>query len=245
MHYVLEYEIAPDYLERREPHRAEHLALGRAAAARGELVLAGAFDPADGALLLFQGTGPETAEAFARADPYVVNGLVTSWRVRRWKTVVGTDAATRVDGVGAPPRNDAEATVENVAAFLRTARFWTAATVGEDGAPQSAVIGVAVGDDLSLVFDTLGTTRKATNLRRDPRVSLAMWSGAATAQIEGMAEEAAGPGLDEVQVIYFATFADGRERAAWPDITYWRVRPRWIRVSDFGGDSPTVVEVRS
>jgi uncharacterized protein YciI len=31
------------------------------------------------------------ASAFAEADPYVVNGLVTSWRVRQWTVVVGAD----------------------------------------------------------------------------------------------------------------------------------------------------------
>ena len=28
-------------------------------------------------------------EAFAAADPYVLNGLVRSWRVREWNVVVG------------------------------------------------------------------------------------------------------------------------------------------------------------
>ena len=64
---------------------------------RGELVLGGALaDPADQAVLLFKGAGPEAAEAFARADPYVANGLVRSWRVRPWTTVIGPDALTKV-----------------------------------------------------------------------------------------------------------------------------------------------------
>ncbi len=97
MHYLLFYEVTDDYLERRVPLRAEHLALARAAEERGELVLAGAFaNPPDGALLLFQGDSPAAAEAFAAADPYVKNGLVKRWRVREWTTVVGRDAAVRV-----------------------------------------------------------------------------------------------------------------------------------------------------
>ncbi len=244
MHDLLQYEVVDDYAERRAPHRDGHLRHGRAAVARGELILGGAFEPADGGMLLFQGAGPEAAEAFARTAPYVVKGVVRAWKVRRWRTVVDADAAVRLDAIGAPPRSEAEATTEALAAFLRTARFWTVATTAEDGSPQSAVVGVAVGDDLSLVFDTLGSTRKAANLRRDPRVSLVMWSSAATAQIEGVAEEAAGASLEEAQRVYFATFADGRERAAWPHITYGCIRPRWVRISDFGGEAPTVVEVR-
>jgi uncharacterized protein len=90
MHYLLFYDVVPDYVERRTPFRAEHLALARAAHARGELVLGGALaEPADGAVLLFKGDGPAAAEAFAAADPYVRNGLVTRWRVRAWATVVG------------------------------------------------------------------------------------------------------------------------------------------------------------
>ena len=90
MHYLLFYDVAPDYLERRAAFRADHLALARQAHARAELVLAGALaDPADGAVLLFRGSSPAVAASFAEADPYVRNGLVQSWRVREWTTVVG------------------------------------------------------------------------------------------------------------------------------------------------------------
>lgn len=93
--------LAPDYLERRPALRADHLALARAAAARGELLLGGAVAGTNGgapgeAQLLFAGEGPEVAEAFARADPYVTSGLVTGWRVREWITVVGQGAARPV-----------------------------------------------------------------------------------------------------------------------------------------------------
>ena len=91
MYYALLYDVVPDYVVRRQPFRAEHLALAEEARARGRLVLAGAFDPPDGALLVFRGDGPGDAEAFARADPYVRNGLVTSWRVRAWNVVVGAE----------------------------------------------------------------------------------------------------------------------------------------------------------
>ena len=94
MHYLLLYDVVPDFLDRRAAHRSEHLSLARAAVARGELVLGGALaDPADGAVLVFKGDSPAAAEAFASADPYVRNGLVTRWRVRPWTTVVGPDAA--------------------------------------------------------------------------------------------------------------------------------------------------------
>ena len=93
MHYQLIYELVDDYLSRREQYRAEHLALAKAATERGELMLAGALqDPADQAVLVFEGDSPEAAESFARADPYVQNGLVKSWRVRPWRVVIGKHA---------------------------------------------------------------------------------------------------------------------------------------------------------
>jgi len=99
MHYLLFYEAAPDCVERRAALREAQLALARAAVARGELLLGGAFaDPVDGAVLLFQGESAAVAEDFARVDPYVTNGLVTRWRVREWTTVVGPGAAVRLPG---------------------------------------------------------------------------------------------------------------------------------------------------
>ena len=96
-HYLLFYSFVEGYLERRAAFRDAHLAHAWEAQTRGVLVLAGAVaDPVDTGLLLFEGDSPASAEAFARADPYVVNGLVASWRVREWMTVVGESAASPV-----------------------------------------------------------------------------------------------------------------------------------------------------
>lgn len=97
MHYLLFYEMDPDYLSRRGEFRSVHLAKAWAASERGELVLAGALaNPVDGAVLLFQGDSPAVAEDFARTDPYVLNGLVKRWYVREWTTVAGAGASTPV-----------------------------------------------------------------------------------------------------------------------------------------------------
>lgn len=97
MHYLLFYEVVEDYISRRAQFREAHLEKAWQAASRGDLILAGAMgDPVGGALLLFQSNSPEAAEKFARADPYVTNGLVKRWYVREWTTVVGKDAATPV-----------------------------------------------------------------------------------------------------------------------------------------------------
>ena len=101
-HFLLIYDYVPDYLERRTPYRPAHFAAARAAADRGDLFLAGACTDEGTPLgvLVFKVTDRTTVEDFARADPYVQNGLVSNWQVREWTTVLGKDALTPV----APPQ---------------------------------------------------------------------------------------------------------------------------------------------
>lgn len=91
-HFVLTYELAPEYLERRGALRDPHLALAWEAADSGALLLAGAVgEPPKTALLVF--TDAAAAQTFAEADPYVREGLVLSFRVQPWATVIGQGAA--------------------------------------------------------------------------------------------------------------------------------------------------------
>ncbi len=91
MHYILFYETAQDYMTRRAAFRAEHLKKIRQAYESGEVVLAGALaDPPDQAIIVFRGRNQ--AEKFAQTDPYVLNGLIRTWRVRPWNTVIGDGA---------------------------------------------------------------------------------------------------------------------------------------------------------
>lgn len=97
MHFLMMYDLADDYLERRAEFRDAHLNLAWQAQERGEIVIAGALaDPSDMAILMFQGDSPDVAERFARADPYVLHGLVTRYTIRQWNTVVGEQATTPV-----------------------------------------------------------------------------------------------------------------------------------------------------
>lgn len=90
MHLALIYELVDDYLDRRPPLREEHLGLAKEAHERGELLLAGAFvEPADRALLVWTTEDEDVVRRFAEADPYVRNGLVKSWSIRKWNVVVG------------------------------------------------------------------------------------------------------------------------------------------------------------
>ena len=90
MYLVLEYDLVDDYLERRQEFREDHLGLARTAHDRGDLVLAGALaEPSDRALLVWATEDEAVVEAFAQNDPYVLNGLVRTWRIRPWNVVIG------------------------------------------------------------------------------------------------------------------------------------------------------------
>jgi nitroimidazol reductase NimA-like FMN-containing flavoprotein (pyridoxamine 5'-phosphate oxidase superfamily) len=133
--------------------------------------------------------------------------------------------------------------------FIRARRFAVAATVDANGAPEAAFVGIAVTPELELVFETLDATRKCPNLRRDPRIAFVIgWSGDflqnvggdQSLQYEGVADEPKGEELERLLEIYFATQPEGLLRQGWPGQTYFRVRPRWIRLSDY--DRPSRVE---
>jgi len=90
MYYLLFYRATEDYIEKRAPYRESHLAYAKAAHQRGTLIMGGALaDPADGAVLIFQGDEPSVAEEFARNDPYVKSSVITEWQVRPWTVVIG------------------------------------------------------------------------------------------------------------------------------------------------------------
>jgi pyridoxine/pyridoxamine 5'-phosphate oxidase len=127
--------------------------------------------------------------------------------------------------------------------FLRCHRLAVVSTV-RNGAPQAAVVGVAVMDNLDIIFDTLSTSRKHANIIADPRVALVIgWDAEQTVQIEGIADRPSGDELAACKEAYFAVWPDGREREKWAGIAYVRVRARWLRTSDFGQSPPQIEEL--
>jgi uncharacterized protein YciI len=87
-HLILFYDYVPDIVERRAPHREAHLARIGEAVDDGRILMAGALgDPPTGAAIVFADVPADAVEAFADADPYVLNGLVTGRRVVPWTVV--------------------------------------------------------------------------------------------------------------------------------------------------------------
>jgi general stress protein 26 len=130
--------------------------------------------------------------------------------------------------------------------FLRIHRLAVQSSVSAAGAAQAAIVGFAVTDRFEIVFDTLATTRKARNLRQNPRVALVIggWTPGdeRTVQYEGVADEPSGPELERSKAAYYAAYPDGPDRVSWPGLIYVRVRPTWVRYSDYNRDPPEIVE---
>jgi hypothetical protein len=132
-------------------------------------------------------------------------------------------------------------TPSDLVRFVAQHKYAVQASTAPDGRPQAATVGIVVTDALELFFDTLADTRKCGNLRLDPRIAFVIGGDdGQTLQYEGVADEPGGAELARLKAIYLERFPEGREREAWPGITYFRARPGWIRFSDFRGAVPHI-----
>jgi pyridoxine/pyridoxamine 5'-phosphate oxidase len=130
---------------------------------------------------------------------------------------------------------------QKLAEFIASCDLAVVSCLSPQGAPQSAVVAIAVTAELEIVFDTVTSSRKYGNLKVRGECSITMWTGEVTVQYEGLAEEPAGADLDRYKEAYFKKRPDGRDRQTWPGIAYFVVRPKWIRYSDFNA-RPRLIE---
>lgn len=127
-------------------------------------------------------------------------------------------------------------------AFMQSQKYAVLSCVNEEGAPESALVGIAVTPELEIVFDTVKTSRKYANLCARPAASFVVGcTGDQTLQYEGTTQELAGAELERYKPIYFAAFPDGPSRQHLPATCYFVLRPKWIRFSDYGA-TPTLIE---
>jgi len=136
-------------------------------------------------------------------------------------------------------------TQADVFTFLTQHKLGVLGSIGPAGAPQAALVGIAVTPQLEIVFDTVKTSRKYPNLIARPQCSFVIggWgAGEQTVQYEGRARELAGLDLARCREVYFQTWPDGPARMTWPGIVYFAVQPTWIRYSDFDQNPPLIRE---
>jgi hypothetical protein len=131
-------------------------------------------------------------------------------------------------------------------AFLRSRPFAVVSTVTPEGRAQSATVGVTVSDAFEVVFDTLSSTRKFRNLAQNSSIAITFGGldagSSRTVQLDGDAELIENFERSALVAIYIRAFPDGIERQTWPGLVYYRVRPRWLRDSDYAQVPPRIVE---
>ena len=120
-------------------------------------------------------------------------------------------------------------------------RLGVLGTLSSGGSPQSALVGIAVTPELEIIFDTVKSSRKFQNLMSNSGCSFG-WTGGITVQYEGQAGQPTGVALARYQQAYFAQWPECRSHLSWRGITYFVVRPRWIRYSDFDQNPPFIEE---
>jgi len=132
--------------------------------------------------------------------------------------------------------------LEEVFDIIRRKRLAVVSTVHDSGAPEAALVGFALTERDEVVFDTLGSSRKAVNIVRRPAAALVIgWENDISIQIEGVARRPQGDDLAYAKAAYFREWPDGRGRENWPDIAYIVVKPRWMRYANYAG-APVIEE---
>lgn len=132
--------------------------------------------------------------------------------------------------------------LEEVFDVVRRKRLAVVSTVHDSGAPEAALVGFALTERDEVVFDTLGSSRKAVNIVRRPAAALVIgWENDISIQIEGDARRPRGDDLAYAKAAYFREWPDGRARENWPDIAYIVVKPRWMRYANYAG-APVIQE---
>jgi pyridoxine/pyridoxamine 5'-phosphate oxidase len=126
--------------------------------------------------------------------------------------------------------------------FIAQRSLAVLATTSPTGLPQSALVGIAVTNELEIIFDTVASSRKYRNLIHNSAAALVIgWTGEATVQYEGVVTRPVGEELERYKEVYFAKLPDCVSHQSWPDIAYFAVRPKWIRYSDYD-QQPAIIE---
>jgi hypothetical protein len=132
-------------------------------------------------------------------------------------------------------------------AFLCGEKLAAQSSVSPSGGPQAAIVGIAVTPKFEIVFDTVDSSRKALNLRANPKIAFVIGGmrpgDERSVQYEGIADEPSGAELEQLKQVYFERHPEGRARQHWPKLRYFRVRPTWLRYGDYSSKPPATVEL--
>jgi hypothetical protein len=90
--------------------------------------------------------------------------------------------------------------VQEAHGFTNKERLAVLSTITDTGQQQSALLGMAVTQQLEIIFDTVNSSRKHPNLKKNPRVAWVLGCATeVTVQYEGVAEGVSGRRVGQVQ----------------------------------------------
>lgn len=134
-------------------------------------------------------------------------------------------------------------TTQELYEFIQERGYAVISTVSGAHTPEAALVAISATPELELVFDTVTSSRKYENLMRNPAIALVIgFAGEMTLQYEGEAVIPGAEELDRYKEIYFDRWPDGRAREAWPGLVHFRVKPKWIRFSDYNRPTGAIRE---
>ncbi len=138
---------------------------------------------------------------------------------------------------------------QKVLEFLKSKhpKLCSISTVNSQRKPESALMAYAIlnESDLSLLLSTRTNTRKWSNLKKNPHVSLVFGSGfhEATIQFEGMVELIDTPeSISSYQDTYFSQNPETLQFKGLPELCFLKIKPTWIRYTNYIVNPPDVEE---
>jgi general stress protein 26 len=132
--------------------------------------------------------------------------------------------------------------------FLKTQPMATISTIAPGSLqPESALVAFTQTNKLEIIFETFIDTRKWNNLQKNPHVSFVIgWDTKhhVTLQYEGIAEAAANDKQTELYIQVFLAKDTPCTEKFLRDyrVRLFKVKPTWIRYSDYTGKIPAIIE---
>lgn len=133
-----------------------------------------------------------------------------------------------------------------IAAFLATRLHGVISTVHADGSVESALVAISnAPDDVSITFATLDSTRKFSNIVRDPRVAFVVTDDESIeVQFEGRARVTEGHEREQCKNMHVTKNPRAAKHANVPGQQFISVEPTWIRYTDRTNDPHVSEELR-
>ena len=127
-----------------------------------------------------------------------------------------------------------------VAHFVRVCGSGVVASIGADGGPQAAYVGLTATDEGVLVFDATSDSRKVANIRERPEVAIAVTGADTSVQLEGRARVTHDEERWRLGEVYSERFPGSRALDRGFEVV--AVEVLWVRVYDAGEHPPKVIE---